>query len=280
MDRTHPCGGCNVGSIPAGSTKTSKKCAYGAFFTFILANMKKTLAKAFLVFLGLWLFLWNTFLTIASLDDARSLAIVKMSWSLALLWVCICGGLMYKNRSSIRALVQKIPLPWQATFILFATALALVEEVITVSLTNSAPLFGAKIGEAYITATTNYLDLVLFHSVIVFVPFFVAWAVLLSKYDFKPFAVFILFGITGIFAEVSFGGPMQLLGFAQWIFVYGLMTYLPTYCLPTRANLRPVRFYHHFLAVPATFLIALPFLLPTVFIISSVLGHPSIHFVQ
>lgn len=24
MDRTHPCGGCNVGSIPAGSTKTNK----------------------------------------------------------------------------------------------------------------------------------------------------------------------------------------------------------------------------------------------------------------
>lgn len=242
--------------------------------------MNQTLAKAFLIFLGLWLFLWNTFLIIASLGDARSLAIVKMSWGLALLWVCICGGLMYKKRRSIRTLVQKIPFPWQVTFVLFATALALIEEVITVSLTNLAPLFGAKVGDAYITATTNYLDLVIFHSVIVFIPFFIAWAVLLSKYDFKPFAVFVLFGITGIFAEVSFGGPVQLLGFAQWIFVYGLMIYLPAYCLPMRANLGPVRFYHHLLAVPATFLIALPFLLPTVFIISSVLGHPSIHFVQ
>ncbi len=25
MDRTHPCGGCNVGSIPAGGTRSAKK---------------------------------------------------------------------------------------------------------------------------------------------------------------------------------------------------------------------------------------------------------------
>jgi hypothetical protein len=242
--------------------------------------MKKTLAKTFLGFLGLWLLLWNTFLTIASLGDARSLAIMKMSWGLALVWILLCGTLMYKNRNSLRTWVQKIPLPWQVTFVLFATVLALAEEAITVSLTNLAPLFGAKLGEAYITASTNYFDTVLFHSVIVFIPLFIAWAILLSRYNFKPFAVFVLFGITGIFAEVSFGGPMQLFGFAQWIFVYGLMIYLPAYCLPTRADLRPVRFYHYIFAIPATFLIALPLLLPVVFFISSVLGHPSIHFVQ
>jgi hypothetical protein len=242
--------------------------------------MKQTLAKAFLVFLGAWLLLWNTFLTIASMNDVRSLAIMKMSWGLLIVWVLVGGTLMYKNRGSIRTWVQKIPLPWQATFVLFATALALAEEAITVSLTNMAPLFGTKVGDAYITATTNYLDLVLFHSVVVFIPLFIAWAVLLSKYNFKPFAVFLLFGITGIFAEVSFGGPVQLLGFAQWIFVYGLMIYLPAHCLPARANLAPVRFYHYLLAIPATFLIALPLLIPIVFIISSVLGHPSIHFVH
>lgn len=242
--------------------------------------MKQILAKAFLVFLGAWLFLWNTFLTIASLGDVRSLAIMKMGWGLALVWILLCGTLLYQTRNKIRTWVQKIPLPWQVTFVLFATALALAEEAITVSLTNMASLFGAKIGEAYITATTNYLDLVLFHSVVVFIPLFIAWAILLSKYNFKPFAVFILFGITGIFAEVSFGGPIQVLGFAQWIFVYGLMIYLPVYCLPVRANLKPVRFYHYILAVPATLLIALPLLIPIVFFISSVLNHPSIHFVH
>jgi hypothetical protein len=38
------------------------------------------------------------------------------------------------------------------------TALALMEEAITSSMTNLAPLFGVKIGEAYITASTNYFD--------------------------------------------------------------------------------------------------------------------------
>jgi len=242
--------------------------------------MKQTLAKVFLGFLGAWLLLWNTFLTIASIDSVRSLAIMKMSWGLALVWILLCGALLYKNRDKIRAWVQKIPLPWQATFVLFATTLALAEEAITVSLTNMAPLFGAPLGEAYITASTNYFDVVLFHSVIVFIPLFIAWAILLSKYNFKPFAVFLLFGITGIFAEISLGGPMQLLGFAQWIFVYGLMIYLPAYCLPVRTNLQPVRLYHYALAIPTTFFMALPLLLPIVFIISSVLGHPSIHFVE
>lgn len=243
-------------------------------------GMKQTLAKLFLVFLGLWLVAWNTFLTIASSGNPVSLAIMKMSWGLALVWILLCGTLLYKNRKIMRTWVQRIPLPWQVTFVLFATVLALTEEAITVSLTNMAPLFGAPLGEAYITASTNYFDVVLFHSVIVFIPLFVAWAILLSKYDFKPFAVFVLFGVTGIFAEISLGGPMQLFGFAQWIFVYGLMVYLPTYCLPARANLKPVYFYHYLLAIPTTFFMALPLLLPIVFIISSVLAHPSIHFVQ
>jgi len=242
--------------------------------------MKNFLIKLFLIFLGTWLILWNTFLTIASTGNITSLAIIKMSWGLAFVWIIFCGTLMYKSRDRVRAWIQNIPLPWQATFVLFATALALAEEAVTVSLTNMAPIFGVPLGQAYITASTNYFDTVLFHSVIVFIPLFVAWALLLSRYDFKPFAVFVLFGITGIFAEISLGGPMQLLRFAQWIFVYGLMIYLPAYCLPKRSNLKPVRLYHYFVAIPATFLIALPLLLPIVYILTSVLHHPSIHFVQ
>lgn len=32
MDRTHPCGGCDVGSIPAGSTSTKMPEVFPAFF--------------------------------------------------------------------------------------------------------------------------------------------------------------------------------------------------------------------------------------------------------
>jgi len=241
-------------------------------------TMKRVLAKLFLAFLGAWLLIWNSFLTLAVMGDTVGLAIVRMSWGLILVWIFLGGVVMYRSREQVRAYVRNIPLPWQVTFVLFATALALLEEAVTVSLTNLAPLFGAPVGNAYITASANYIDVVLFHSVVVFIPFFVAWAVLLSKYNFTPFSVFLLFGITGILAEVSFGGPIQLLGFAQWIFVYGLMAYLPAYSLPKRAGLRIVRWHHHLLAIPATFLIALPLLLPLVFFISTILNHPSIHF--
>lgn len=54
---------------------------------------------------------------------------------------------------------------WKKKFVVFATVLALIEEAITTTMTNLAPLFGVEIGEAYITASTNYVDVVLFHSV-------------------------------------------------------------------------------------------------------------------
>ena len=44
--------------------------------------------------------------------------------------------------------------------------LAMLEEVVTTSMTNCAPLFGVKIGEAYITASSNYFDVILRHSVV------------------------------------------------------------------------------------------------------------------
>ena len=39
-------------------------------------------------------------------------------------------------------------------------------------MTNCAPLFGVEMGEVYITASGNDMDVVLFHSVVVFVPQF------------------------------------------------------------------------------------------------------------
>ncbi len=244
--------------------------------------MKTSLIKPLLIILGSWLILWNTFLTLVSLGlgNRKSLAIMSMAWGLALVWILLGGFLMYRHREKVRAFVQKINLDWRIKFVLFATFLALLEEAVTVSLTNMAPLFGSRVGEAYITASANYFDVVFFHSVIVFIPLFIAWAILLSKYDFKPFPTFLLFGITGILAEISFGGLVQIFGFAQWIFVYGLMIYLPTYCLPKRPDAKPVSLWHHLGAIPLTLLIALPLLLPIVLVISNVLHHPSIHFAQ
>jgi hypothetical protein len=161
-------------------------------------------------------------------------------------------------------------------FIVMATVLALTEEAITTTMTNLAPLFGVKVGQAYITASTNYLDVVALHSVIMFVPLFVGWAVILSRYDFSPFAVFILFGLTGTVAETTFGSQ-HLLEFGLWMFVYGLMVYLPAYCVPRDRPVRAVRWWHYPLAVVVPFLFMPLVPLP---LIASVLfpGHPKIHF--
>lgn len=161
-----------------------------------------------------------------------------------LVW-CIIGGtltLLYKDR--VRAFVLKLPGSWQVKFVVFATVMCLLEEVCTVTMTNMAPLFGVKIGEAYITASSNYLDVVLGHSVIVLFPHFIVWAWFLSKYDISPAMVFLLYGITGNIAEVQFGGfGNALAGF--WIFIYGLMVYLPAYCIPQDRDVKKPKWWFY-----------------------------------
>jgi hypothetical protein len=134
-------------------------------------------------------------------------------------------------------------------------------------MTNLAPLFGARIGQAYITASANYWDVILGHSVIVIAPMFVAWAVLLSRFDFNANQVLLLFGLTGTIAESLFGGPQHVLEIGMWMFVYGLMIYLPAYCLPQREKAHTPRWYHFIIAVFLPFLFAIVFMavaVPTV----------------
>ena len=184
---------------------------------------------------------------------------------------------MYRGRDLVKKAVLAVPLPWWLKFVLFSLALAMLEEVITTSLTNLAPLFGARLGEAYITASANYLDVIGLHSVVVFVPMFVAWAVILWRYDFSPFAVFVLFGLTGTLAEMSFGGAQHASEFAFWIFVYGLMVYLPCYCVPTERKARAPRWWQYPLAVVVPFLF-IP-LVPLPLIAGWLYPHhPRIHF--
>lgn len=210
-----------------------------------------------------------------SQKGAPEVATVKMVCGLITLWIVLGGVAMHHFRDSARKFIQGLPFDWRVKFTLFATLLALLEEAIAVLMTNLAPLLGVKSEEAHITASTSYLDVVLFHSVVVFVPLFIAWAVLLTRYDFSPFAVFLLFGCTGILCEATIHPVGAFFGVAQWIFIYGLMVYLPAYCLPRGRGARAVRWYHYVVAVPATFLIALPLLLPIIYLIGQVLKHPS-----
>jgi hypothetical protein len=230
----------------------------------------------FVMALAFWLVLTTSAITIFVWQNHRARAIISMGWGLILLWIFLGGLLMHGFREPIRAAVARIHLDWRLKFILFATTLALIEEAITTTMTNLAPLFGVKVGEAYITASANYLDVVVLHSVVPFIGLFIGWAVILWRYNFSPFAVFLLFGLTGTMAEMTFG-LQHAREFGLWIFVYGLMVYLPAFCVLTDRQARAPRWWHYPLAVVVPFLFV-PFN-PLIWI-SGLLNphHPKIHF--
>jgi len=239
--------------------------------------MKKNYQAMFVKGLAIWLAISSAAVTAITWQNHKIRAVVGMAWGLIVLWVFVCGSLMHRFRRPICAAVSRVRWDWRLKFILFCTVLAMTEEAITTSMTNLAPLFGVKVGEAYITASTNYFDVIALHSVVVFVPMFVGWAIMLWRYDFSPFAVFLLFGLTGTLAEMSFGGAQQAFQFAMWIFVYGLMVYLPSYCVPRDRIARPPRWWHYPLAVIVPFLF-LP-IVPLPLIVGLVAPHhPRIHF--
>lgn len=202
-------------------------------------------------------------------------AILGMGCGLVVLWVGACGGIMLAFRQPLTTWVQELPLPWQIKFISFATCLALIEEAIATSMTNLAPLFGVAPGEAYITASANYIDVVLRHSVIIFVPMFIGWAWLLGRYAYTPFQVFCLFGMSGILGEWAAFGAQNLTAMAMWLFIYGLMVYLPAASLPRRPEAQPTGWFGLALGSLAPVLLgaaaalALNLAFP---------GHPAIHF--
>jgi hypothetical protein len=212
-------------------------------------------------------------------EKRRAFAIAGMTSGLIVVWIWLGGGLMFRHRDAICRCVRALPGDWRVKFVGFAVALACLEEVVTVSMTNLAQEFGSRIGEAYITASTNYFDVIAFHSVVVFIPMFVALALVLARYDFTPFAVFIAFGVVGTACEAMFAGnPAAFVMFPVWAFVYGLMVWLPARAVPEARGARRVGIVHHVLLAPAILLLALPMIAPIVYVISVVLAHPAIDF--
>ena len=224
-----------------------------------------------------WMAVVSGLVLAACWGNAVERAIIGMAWGLIVLWIGGCGLAMWRWRDFWCRQAARIRLPWALKFVLGCTLLALLEEAITTSMTNCAPLFGVEVGEAYITASANYFDVVLYHSVVVFVPMFIGWAVLLYRWRFAPFSVFLLFGVTGLLAETISFGPQNLGNFALWILVYGLMVWLPAHCVPAERAARPPRWWAYPIAVvvPFLFLPLLIVLAPWLWLTPK---HPTIHF--
>jgi hypothetical protein len=148
--------------------------------------------RAFVGILLILVVLTSSFITVVTWHQPHKRAVIGMAWGLITFWIVGCGMLMWRCKELCCRLVDRVPVSWPIKFVVGCILLATLEEVVTTSMTNCAPLFGVKLGEAYITASSNYLDVILRHSVVVFVPMFIGWAILLKYWRFSPFAVFLL----------------------------------------------------------------------------------------
>jgi hypothetical protein len=224
-----------------------------------------------LIVIGVYSVLLVGFLNLVILNSpkARDRAIFLMADGMILLWIIVGGSLTPMLRRRLVPRIAAIPIDWRLRFVLFCTVMALIEEVITTTMTNLAPFFGTTPEEAHITASTNYFKVVCFHSVAVFVPMFIAWSLMLRRWNFSPLKVLLLFGITGSIAEAGINPTSLIAGF--WVFVYGLMVYLPACTVPQDRGARPVRWWHYPLAVVLPIVAAIP-VVPMVLLLRKWLG--------
>jgi hypothetical protein len=217
-------------------------------------------ARALVWLFGAWAVIIAIFFLATTLTSPAPVtrAIAGMALGLFLFWIVLGGALTLLLRKRVRKILRYFDAHWRLAFVLFATLLALLEEAVTTTMTNTAPLWGVPVGKAYITASANYLEVVLYHSVVVFVPMFIAWAWLLKRYAFSPAVVFILFGCAGALAETGTFGAQNLVGLGFWVYVYGLMVYLPACAIPPDHNARKPGIWACLLALVLPILAAMP----------------------
>lgn len=210
-------------------------------------------------------------------QQVRLAALLGMTLGLYLLWVAIGGVACWRLGGPVRRWGEQHKPYWIVRFFLASLAMGMTEESVTTLMTNLAPLFRVRVGEVYITASSNYWDVILGHSLIVIAPTFLAWCYLLKRYWFQPAAVFLLFGLTGTFMETIYGGLGQLVQIGMWMLVYGLMVYLPACSVPsTRSGRRP-EFRHCLLAVVLPFAF-MPLCIPILFLIRAIRPSAALQF--
>lgn len=212
------------------------------------------LIRALIVWAGLPLPL----VLVANWGDSRSRAIVAMAIGLYLIWCVGATWAIWRWRDAAREGFRRLPgSPWVKFFSL-CLLLVLVEEVVTTTMTNLAPLFGSRVGEAYITGSANYFEVVVWHSVVAIFPAFVAWAFLVRWVAVHPNTAYLVYGVQGLLGEVMFDGPNQLPAFAFWIAVYGPILYLPAYCVYGLGCRQRPRVGHFLAVIAASVVLTIP----------------------
>jgi hypothetical protein len=108
-----------------------------------------------LVGIGVYTGLLVTLLNIFLLGSAKPIdrAVILMADGLILFWIIIGGALTPVLRKRLVPRLAAIPIDWRVRFVLLCTVMALLEEIITTTMTNLAPLLGTTPEEAHITAS-------------------------------------------------------------------------------------------------------------------------------
>lgn len=210
-------------------------------------------------------------------EQVRLAALLGMMLGVYLIWVVIGGTVAWRAGNLIERWGKENPSFWFQRFVLFCVAMGMIEEAVTTFMTNSAPLLGVQLGEVYITASSNYWDVILGHSLIVITPAFLAWAFLLQRYRFQPSTVFVLFGLTGTLMEMIYGGVTQIAQIGMWVIVYGLMVYLPACSVPSQRPGRIPRLRHCVLAILLPFAF-MPLCIPILFLIRAIRPSTAVQF--
>ncbi|MBI5957117.1 MAG: hypothetical protein HY866_00180 [Chloroflexi bacterium] len=198
-------------------------------------------------------------------------AIILMAGGLLVFWVILGGLIQRRGRDRFVRWANRLPFGWRVRFVLLCILMALIEEAITTGMTNLGPWLGAESDKAAITASKNYLEVVLLNSVIVFVPMYIAWAWMLARWAFRPVEVLLLYGITGCVAESISFGPQNLIMLGMWVYVYGLMVWLPAHTVPPDRSAHPPRWWHWPLAVILPIVATIPFV-PVVLLVRAIIG--------
>lgn len=219
--------------------------------------------KLIIVILYGWALIFHALLWIHIFNEGSriELAIVTMGFGLLVIWGVF---LAFVQKALIKAIKPKRfkVIKYIVFMMLWITTMALIAEMVSTLMTQTAYLWNLSPREAFITASPNYIEVVTRHSVIVFLPQFMMITLLNYRYQFKPFHWFLMYGFVGYINEwLAFGTAALWVSIPYWIIIYGWMVYLPTHGIIPENNRLTVRFYHYFLAIILIVLVSIPWTL-------------------
>lgn len=227
--------------------------------------------KPFFILLYLWAFGFHTLLWIhmAREGSRTDLALVTMALGLLTLWGGLIAAIQWRLMHRAKTSKRSFRFPVLVSFLMMV-GLALIAEVVSTAMTNTASLWGLSTDEAFITASANWWVVVSRHSVIVFLPqlWMIAW--LHQRLSLRAFHWFIVYGLIGYVNEwLAFGEAASWVSVPFWMIIYGWIVYLPTTIVQSKNAGQSFKWSHSVLAFIGPLLLSMPWALFIVWLFHS-----------